>query len=387
MNKFLTLFYPFVFMALFGFFVTGCGDREGLKFGYKGADLGSKEKMFFKVGTVTNYLPARVLMTSESEYEFGERENAFINTLGVVMPSAVFDKLPEGYKEREQEPWFTTYVKEAKRFGFDGKVGFVAHKDLDKNVYMVGESFFSVYVKSLEEALNACDQLRLGIEREGKPLKIYKFDGSWVAEYLRIVAICVVGCRPDGSWAAMLTVRDKLLDPNLVWVPEEEQKELLADYVYSKEITLWQEAHKKASEANHKLVLEKAKAADISFFQDTTWLYNDRELRHTTEKVDVIAATIADTNAYKQVAENLKSDVAKRFGVAFAQEDLKLEQLEGGVYVCRSEAESDLFNLYFAAEFNVLDDKGERISRYYVYALEKKLAEIKFPAKPERVVK
>lgn len=387
MNRCSSLFFSFASMTLVALFVSGCGDREGARFGYKGADLGSKEKMFFTVGTVTNYLPARVLMTSESGYEIGERENALINSLGIVMPSAVFDKLPDGYKEREKEPWFTTYVKEAKSLGFDGTLGFVAHNDLDKKTYLVCESFFSVYVNSLQEAISTSDSLRQAIERDGKPLKVYKFDSAWVAEYLRMVAICVVGCRPDGRWTAMLTVRDKLIDPNLVWVPEDDQKELLADYVYSKEIATWHKAVKEVAEKNHKLVLNKATAANITFFEDTNWIYSDRDQRYVTEKIASLPIVATDTNAYKVAAGSIKDDVAKRFGVTFSQTELNLEQVENDIFVCRGEAESDLFNLYFAVEFNALDDKGARISRYYVYALEKNLGEIKFPAKPERVVK
>ena len=374
-------------ISLFGLFVTGCCDSEGKKFGYKGSDLGSKDKMFFTVGTVTNYLPARVLMTSETDYEIGEREKALISALNIVLPSAVFNELPEGYALRDKEPWFTTFVKQSKSLGFDGTIGFVAHVEPEKNTYHVSESFFSVYVNSLQEAMNVSKELRVALERDGKPLKIYSFDNSWVAEYVRMVAICVVGCRPDGRWTAMLTVRDKLNDPSLVWVPEAEQKEMLADYYYSKDIAKWQKDMAKASEQNHKLVLEKIANAKLTLFEDTNWFYDDREHVYATEKVTPIHSGEVSGEETKKLAQNAIDEVSKRFGVAFPNEELKVDELDGGVFVCRATAQSELFTLYFASEFNVDDENKNKVSKYYVYVLEKPQAEIVFPAKPTRTVK
>ena len=200
---------------------------EALKFGYQGPDLSSDGDVFFSVGNETNYLPRRVMINYNKTYDLTEDEKAVTEVLGILEPNAGASVIPEGYRLRDSEPMFVTYVKEAKALGFEGTAGVVAKYDEEIKRYFFCESFFSVYCDSKEEALKKLQQLSVAFAAECKPLKMYNFNDSWAAEYRRYCVLCVIGMREDGSWSVMINVRDKSASYADMWIPVEEQLEMI----------------------------------------------------------------------------------------------------------------------------------------------------------------
>ncbi|MBO4447887.1 MAG: hypothetical protein J5807_00180 [Kiritimatiellae bacterium] len=361
--------------------LAGCGDREGRRFGYKGADLDSDEKMYFALGPVTNWLPARVLMTVERDYPVGEREKSLLAGLGVIAPGESFKEMPAGYVRRDIEPWFDTYVKEADALGFKGYVGAILHFDIDAKLYRVGESFFSVYVDGEAAAKDASKRLREGLVAKCNPLKTYDFAGSWVAEYLRYVVICAVGQRADGHWTAMLSVRDKLVDPSLSWVPVDEQKEILADDRHARKITVWLRENAEAMAKNHEVVMAKAKERSLQLFGDAPWSQAG-EGPYVCEGEGGFEGAIENVEEF---AAARFSEIAAKCGASFSGE-VKAEDLGDGVKGCSLMAETDLFTVVFGGEFGVPKEAGGVVSRWRYCCEEKRQNEVVFPAKPVRTV-
>lgn len=368
--------------------LTGCSDREGKRFGYTGADLGNKDKMFIAIGTVTNYLPARVLMPIERSYVIGEREKAVIKHSALETPGTEIKEIPSGYVVREKEPWFTVYVKEGTSLGIKGTCGIVSHYNEEKKIHSLSETFFSVYVDSPEEAAAVSAKMRQAVERDCMPLKIYSFDGSWVAEYLRMVAVCVVGRRPDGRWTAMFTLRDKLIDPSLVWVSIDEQKEILADYVFSKEMEKWTLASREAHGKNHVAVLAKAAKRGLASVNGLRWMFDGMSNRYFSETVKNLevppAATPEEINAL--VASGIK-EAAALFGVEFPSE-MEFNTVEGGGPMYGMvEATNDLYMVSCLAKINFDDGSNGKVSQFITTAFDVVQKEVEFPIKPVRVVK
>jgi hypothetical protein len=108
-----------------------------------------------------------------------------------------------------------------------GISGVVARYDEGSKKYFFCESFFSVYSKTKEEVFNNLESLALAFTAQCKPLKMYKFASAWAAEYRRYCVICAVGQRDDNTWSAMISVRDKSARASNVWVPIEEQLEII----------------------------------------------------------------------------------------------------------------------------------------------------------------
>ena len=361
--------------------LAGCGDREGRRFGYTGADLDTDEKMYFSLGSVTNWLPARVLMTSERGYEVGEREKALVAELKVISPGDSFKEMPEGYVRRDVEPWFDTYVKDSEALGFKGTAGAILHFDVDAKLYRIGESFFSVYVDDEPAATAASRKMRAEFSEKCMPLKIYDFAGSWVAEYLRYVVICAVGQRADGHWTAMLSVRDKLVDPSLSWVPVDEQREILADDRYARKMTAWTKENAEAMAQNHVVVMDKAKKLSLPLFEGATWSQGGEDC-YITEGSGTVEGVPEDVAAF---AKEKFSEIAAKCGAAFEGE-VALEDLGDDVKGCSLMAETDLFTVAFGGEFGIPTSAGGKTSSWRWCCVEKRQGEVAFPAKPARTV-
>ena len=248
-----------IFIAAAAAVLAGCRKSEAERFGYKGADLHDDDKMFFTTGpTVTNWLPARVLSVCE-EYPMSAEEDALIAAAGVVRPGEPMEKIPEGYEKLADEPWFVTWKKESEGFGKKGVDGFISHFNEDKKVWETSETYFSTYYKDEAAATAALAELKKTVGEKFAPKKFYDFDKCWVAEYLRLRVMCVVGQKPDGTWSCMLDIQDKNRSGCGQWEPVEAQAERLADYKYRKEYAAWKAAKAKKLADNHAEV-EKVRA-------------------------------------------------------------------------------------------------------------------------------
>ena len=238
---------------------AGCGENEAKKFGYKGADLADDDKMFFTTGpTVTNWVPARVLSVCE-EYPMSPEESALIAAAGVIAPGEPLEKVPEGYVKETDEPWFAMWRKESENLGRKGVNGFISHWNEDKKVWETSETYFSSYYPDEAGALAALAETRKIVGKKFSPKKFYDFDKCWVAEYLRLRVMCLVGQKPDGTWSCMLDINDKNRAGCGQWEPPEAQAERLAEYKYRKAMIAWKAEKSKVIAANHEAV-EKIRA-------------------------------------------------------------------------------------------------------------------------------
>ena len=241
--------------------LAGCGENEAKKFGYKGVDLSDNGKMFFTTGQgVTNWVPARVLSVCE-EYPRSADETALIAAAGVITPSDSFEKVPDGYAKASEEPWFVTWTKESENFGRKGVNGFISHWDEDKKVWETSETYFSSYYSDEASALAALAETRKAFAEKYSPKRFHDFDKCWIAEYLRLRVMCLVGQKPDGTWSCMLDINDKCRPGCGQWEPVELQAERLADYKYRKAMAAWKAEKEKVLAENHaaveKIRLEK----------------------------------------------------------------------------------------------------------------------------------
>jgi hypothetical protein len=237
--------------------VAGCG-KEAERFGYRGADL-DDDQMFFSTGpTVTNWVPMRVLSVIE-DYPITEDEAALIKAAGIIEPSASFETIPEGYEKMSEEPWFVTWRKEAENFGIKGVNGFVSHYNEDKKVWETGETFFSSYYGDEASALVTLAKLKSEVSKRFSPKRFHEFKNCWIAEYLRMRVMCLVGQKPDGTWSCMLDIQDKNRPGCGQWEPPKAQAERLADYRYRKDLAAWKELSSKQIAGNHEAV-EKIRA-------------------------------------------------------------------------------------------------------------------------------
>jgi hypothetical protein len=213
------------------------------------------------------------------------------------------------------------------------------------------------------------------------PLKIYDFAGSWVAEYLRYVVICAVGQRADGHWTAMLSVRDKLVDPSLSWVPVDEQREILADDRYARKMAAWTKENAEAMAQNHVVVMDKAKKLSLPLFEGATWSQGGEDC-YITEGSGTVEGVPEDVAAF---AKEKFSEIAAKCGAAFEGE-VALEDLGDDVKGCSLMAETDLFTVAFGGEFGIPTSAGGKTSSWRWCCVEKRQGEVAFPAKPARTV-
>ena len=252
--------------------LAGCGEdakkapSEAEIFGYKGQDLKDlDDTMFFSTGPgVTNWVPSRVLTVYE-RYELSSNEVALIEAAGIITPALSCEKIPEGFIEKNKEPWFTTFAKDTEAFGKTGVTGFIGHFNEAKKVWETGETYFSTYYDDKTAALQALGELELEIAKF-TPKKFHKFDGCWIAEYVRLRVMGLAGQRPDGKWTCMLSINDKCNPGCGPWEPEAAQQERVDEIAFKAEVKAWREAVDKIAKANHESVAAKAKAAEVPLF-------------------------------------------------------------------------------------------------------------------------
>ena len=323
--------------------VAGCKKvSEAEKFGYKGVDLADEEPMFFTTApTVTNWVPARVLAVFE-EYPMSAEESALVAAAGVVSPGEPLEKIPEGYEKSADEPWFVTWTKDAENFGRKGKNGFVSHYNEEKKVWETSETYFSSYYSDEASALAALADIRQTVAAQFAPKKFYDFDKCWVAEYLRLRVMCLVGQKPDGTWSCMLDVNDKNRLGCGQWEPVPAQEERVAEVKYRKALAAWKEARKKALADNHAAV-EKARAErGLALFGEASRQFETEDGR--TAYVTGGTFAFAADGDRKAVWEERQKEIAKATGVVFEGEPV-VQEIPSGYVVWGASATNDIYDV------------------------------------------
>ncbi len=322
--------------------LAGCGVSEAEKFGYRGADLDEGDMMFFSTGpTVTNWVPARVLSVCE-EYEISPEEAALVKAAGVIEPSSSFETAPEGYAKLHDEPWFVTWQKDAENFGIKGVNGFISHYNEEKKIWETSETYFSSYYDDEAGALAALADLKKKIGEGFAPKKFHEFDRCWVAEYLRLRVMCLVGQKADGKWSCMLDINDKCRPGCGQWEPVPAQEERLADYKYRKDLAAWKAARAKAIAANHEAIEKLRAEKGIELFGAGVAPFDAGDGRKVYQRIGSIPVEeVKDREAFWQ--EKLAA-LAKSAGVTFEGEVAK-EQVPSGHEVRGLAASSDIYDV------------------------------------------
>ena len=252
--------------------VTGCRDdaaeriaAEASAFGYKGKDIGNYTSKSYIVTApaVTNYVPERVLIVFE-DYEYSAGEHKVLEDAKVVVPSTELAALPDGYAKDSIEPWFVYWTKQVQSFGYNGVAGVLSHYNEVSGRWETGESYFSTYWKSEEEAKKALADLRQKLAAQYGVSKFHDIAGGWVAEYVRLCLTGVVGQKADGQWSCMLNFRDKCKVGCGAWESVEDQQSRLNRYIYAKEIAAWRKKVNETLQNNHTVIMEKMKKESLA---------------------------------------------------------------------------------------------------------------------------
>ena len=335
--------------------VAGCAKNEAERFGYKGADIADDDNMFFTTGpTVTNWVPARVLSVCE-EYPMSPDEAAIIEAAGIIAPGEPLEKVPEGYVNDSDEPWFAMWRKESENFGRKGVNGFISHWNEDKNVWETSETYFSSYYPDEAGALAALAETRKIIAEKFSPKRFHDFDKCWIAEYLRLRVMCLVGQKPDGTWSCMLDITDKCRAGCGQWEPVEAQAERLAEYKYRKAMVAWKAEKAKVLEANHAAV-EKIRTEKGLALLDGAREFESEDGRKAYIRVGTCDAA-AVTNKVEFWKEK-SAALAAATGVAFDGEPTT-EDVPSGYTIMGATASNDIYDVRLDIAFPPPAEVGE----------------------------
>ena len=335
--------------------VAGCAKNEAERFGYKGADIADDDNMFFTTGpTVTNWVPARVLSVCE-EYPMSPDEAAIIEAAGIIAPGEPLEKVPEGYVKDSDEPWFAMWRKESENFGRKGVNGFISHWNEDKNVWETSETYFSSYYPDEAGALAALAETRKIIAEKFSPKRFHDFDKCWIAEYLRLRVMCLVGQKPDGTWSCMLDINDKCRPGCGQWEPVEAQAERLAEYKYRKAMVAWKAEKAKVLEANHAAV-EKIRTEKGLALLDGAREFESEDGRKAYIRVGTCDAA-AVTNKVEFWKEK-SAALAAATGVAFDGEPTT-EDVPSGYTIMGATASNDIYDVRLDIAFPPPAEVGE----------------------------
>ena len=312
-----------VILAAAAALFAGCERNEAKRFGYKGADTDENDKMFFSTGVgVTNWVPARILTVAE-EYEMSAGETALIAAAGVIVPSEPLAEIPEGYAKSADEPWFTTWTKKGMQFGKEGVIGFISHYNDDRKVWETGETYFSSYSADEATARASLAELQKTIAAKFNPKKIHLFDDCFIAEYLRLRVMGVVGRKGDGTWSCMLDIQDKAKFGCGQYEPVPQQEERLAEYKFRKAYSAWKIESTKIMAANHEAVEKARKEKGLELFGAEVPGFDAEDGRHVYVRGGQFP--VAGTNETDRLAVwNEKREILeKATGVTFAGEIAK----------------------------------------------------------------
>lgn len=323
--------------------ICGCdkGPSEAELFGYKGEDLNEEEQHYFLTGSgETNYVPARVLNVYES-YELTSNELAVIAAAGVIAPGQSLSKIPDGYEVQEKGPWFTIWTKKAENLGFKGVNGFISHFNEDKKVWETSETYFSSYWDSKEAAEKALSAVKEAIRGYGAK-KFHDFSDSWIAEYVRLRVMGVVGQKPDGKWSCMLDIQDKCLVGCGQWESEKDQQERLNHYVYAKEKKIWKATVEKMIADNHSKVAArrvKEGLGELKGYSD--WVLGD-DSRYITFK----SGEFQSTNDVQAVSlwQEIDKEIASTTGIDLGEKP-KMQKVNDIYNVISQTKMNDLYTV------------------------------------------
>ena len=331
-----------IFIMAAAAIVAGCRRSEAERFGYKGADLADGDKMFFTAGQgVTNWVPARVLSVCE-EYPMSPEETALIAAAGVVMPGEPLEKAPEGYEKSSEEPWFVTWARKGSSFGRDGVNGFISHWNEDGNVWETSETYFSSYYPDEAGALKALAETRRAIADKFSPKRFHDFDKCWVAEYLRLRVMCIVGQKTDGTWSCMLDINDKCRIGCGQWEPVDAQAERLAEYKYRKALSAWRAEKAEVVNKNHETVEKIRAERGLSLLGE-----GSREFDADDGRKAYVLTGASDASSLANRIEFWKekaSALAAATGVAFEGEPTT-EDVPSGYTIMGATASSDIYDV------------------------------------------
>ncbi len=253
---------------------------EAESFGYRGIDLQElSETNFFATAVgATNWIPARVMAVYEN-YDFGSKEQGLIKAFDVLQPSVKLSAIPEGYKLDEEAPWLQVWSKPATAFGLEGVSRFYSHFNEDKNVYELGSVMFSTYSKSAAEALAKLTKIKEALAQslEFAPLKVYDFPegDKFVAEYLRVSVIALVGQAKENLWSTMVTISDKSDVGCGQWESVAEQQGHRDRYNYRKALAKWKVDVANLWNENHAACVANLKNAGLAGFDEKiAWRVN-----------------------------------------------------------------------------------------------------------------
>ncbi len=314
-------------MALIPVIFSGCMKSEAERFGYKGEDLLNQTNLVYLVlsSTVTNWVPERVLSIAE-EYDFTSDELNVLKAADLLMPGEEYATLPEAYTCTMKEPWFEQWTKPSKSFGFEGVSGIQVHHNQDRRVFETSESYFSSYWKTKEEALAALATIEAELAKNFNVKKFHKISDGWVAEYVRLCVMGVVGQKADGSWSCMLDVRDKGRVGCGPYEPVADQQERLNRYLYMKEMKVWQAEVAailaKNADAVAKLAAEKGVVGFVDAANLTEYNNGGRKIR-VLESVDSLPEGVAADAAIAGLWTNKVQSIVKALGVEFDGEPNK----------------------------------------------------------------
>ena len=391
--------------------MAGCNMKEPTeaeKFGYKGQDIENSESKNFIVisPAVTNWVPERVLSVVE-KYDYSEAEKKLIKDFGVLVPSVSYKTFPDGYQRDSSEPWFVYWVKKpAEGFGISGVAGVLSHFDEDLGEWQTSGTYFSSYWKSEQDARAALDSIKEKIAAGYSVKKFHPIANGWVAEYLRLCVMGVVGQKADGTWACMLDFRDKCNYGCGPWESLSDQQERLNRYVFQKEMKAWRKALSDILEKNHEAVQAKMAERGKSGFADVSRSSQREDYRYEYTKI-VEMENLPQTNDLAVVMASVWSskldEVSKVLGGAFEGEavedfnsdfcvktaqwstdlyDIRLDVVVGKTVSGSLTAEDAAAQAPVEGEALEKEPKFDVVGRWRVVFCEKLITGEKIPAKP-----
>ncbi len=306
---------------------AGCTKTEAERFGYKGDDLLDPTNLTYLVlsPTVTNWVPERVLSIVE-DYEFTPDELDVVKAAGVLMPGEEYPAFPEGYACTTKEPWLSQWTRPVKSFGFDGVAGIQAHYNEDRKVWETSESYFSSYWKTKDEALAALASVEAELARDFGVKRFHKISDGWVAEYVRLCVLGVVGPKADGTWSCMLDIRDKGRIGCGPYESPAEQQERLDRHVYMKEMKAWRAEVASILAKNAETVAKLAAGkglAGIEGASEPTEGEGGRKYRVLNGECEPLPEGAALETAVAGLWTNKVQLIAKSLGAEFTGEPVK----------------------------------------------------------------
>ena len=377
-------------IAVAGHCGANAAPSEAESFGYFGRDLIDETNMTYIVlgPSVTNYVPERVLAVME-QYGLSDGEKGALEAAGVLMPGEPCKAFPEGYAKETDEPWFALWTRPAESFGLKGVTGVLSHFDEDKGEWETSETYFSSYWKTEAEAKAAFKKLREDFAKGRGVKKFYDFDTCWVAEYLRLSVMCVIGQKPDGKWSCMLDFHDKCNPGCGAWEDVETQTERLKAWKYARAMKAWKAAVAAAKEKSHAIVVEAMKSASLPGYPGAV------EVSTSTEGLPVKAVfgsapapeseAAAEAAGRKVWAEQV-ADVAKSLGAAFGGEPV-VQTVDGLGVLLGADWRSEFFavRLDVAVSYPVEGvDPATRPIQWRVVFCELHQSSVEIPRRPER---